>query len=65
MKKVFLEKLPRPNRRISWKKSVGYTLEFVYDDIKGTLKILEYQTKGQILTVEYNKVTTLKESPRF
>lgn len=36
---------------IDWKKSIGKTVEFIYDDIKGNLKIVDY--KKEYLYVKY------------
>jgi len=55
MKKVFLDNLPikkGKGRYIDWKNSVGYKVDFVYEDIKGELKIIDYN--GMYLTIEKN-----------
>lgn len=46
MRKVFLDNLPRLKRnkgeKINWRKSIGYTVDFEYDNIKGTIFIVDY-----------------------
>ena len=42
MRKVFLDNLPKFNNKIDWKNSVGYIVNFVYDNIEGTLEIIDY-----------------------
>ena len=45
-KKIFLEELPKlklgDNYFINWKKSVGYCVRFLCDDIEGYVKIIDY-----------------------
>ena len=53
MKKVFLEDLPKRGEYINWKKSIGYKVKFIYDDVKGEVKIVDY--KNSYLTIIYNK----------
>lgn len=60
MKKIFLDELPRlmkdsrsKGKYIDWNKSVGEIVSFIYDDIEGKIKILEYNTG--ILKVEYDE----------
>ena len=59
---VDLSNLPRIKEngiRISWEKSVGYKVPFVYNDIKGEIEILEYlyQNKYPKVNVRYkNKI---------
>ena len=57
MRKVFLDKLPKSKsgKSISWKKSVGYKVNFIYDEIEGYLEIVDY--KNNYLTIKYkNKI---------
>lgn len=42
MRKVFLDDLPRRKQRIDWMASIGHKVKFIYDDIEGEIKILEY-----------------------
>lgn len=53
MKKVFLEDLPRRGSyMIDWRNSVGCNVGFVYDDMHGTMEIVEY--KDRHVTLKYN-----------
>ena len=60
-RKIFLEELPKKEGRgslkgkevIDWKSSIGYSVEFVYDDIRGEVEIVDYEVKGQVLTIKY------------
>lgn len=54
MRKVFLDELPRKNKYINWKQSVGYVVRFIYNDIEGELEVLDYEPKGQKLLLGYN-----------
>lgn len=56
MKKVFLENLPRYNSKgnINWKKSVGFKINFIYDDIESYFIIMDYKIKKQELSILYN-----------
>jgi len=56
MKKVFLDDLPRGGQYISskyinWKKSIGYKVKFIYDDIKDEVEIANYD--GKFLYIKY------------
>jgi hypothetical protein len=62
VRKVFLENLPKWGKenssnkgRINWNKSIGFLVHFIYDDIEGDIEILNYVSKGQKLTIRYNK----------
>lgn len=52
MRKVFLDDLPRKKKGsseiIDWKKSIGMTIKFVFDDIKGEFIICESDKKDMI-----------------
>lgn len=51
---VVLDGLPKTKRNtIDWSKSIGFKFDFIYNDIKGSMLILEYNPKGQRLLVEY------------
>ena len=51
---INLTDLPRLNNseRIDWKKSIGYKINFIYDDIKNTLLITNYDYKSKKLTIK-------------
>lgn len=59
MKKVFLDKLPKwsipgaLNGKIDWLSSIGYSIDFVYNDITGTIEILDYIKNKRKLYVKY------------
>lgn len=61
MRKVFLEGLPKKkgfgaNKGklvIDWKNSVGDSLEFIYDDVHGSFKILNHDSKQNKIDIEY------------
>ena len=56
MRKVFLDDLPRLNKAgyICWANTVGCTLKFIYDEVEGELKILDYKTDGSSPQVYLN-----------
>ena len=56
MKKVFLDNLPRRGKLIDWKNSVGYKVNFIYDNIEGEVEILDYNKRN--LDVKYNNIVT-------
>ena len=64
MRKMFLEDLPKKNKKINWKLSVGHKVKFIYEDIEGSLKIIKYITKNNhpYLEVEYNDKTYICSS---
>ena len=39
MRKIFLDNLPKYHNGVDWKKSVGYIIDFIYDEIKGSMEI--------------------------
>ena len=58
MKKVYLDNLPRyewgPNKgRINWMKSIGISLNFINEDIIGSITILEYDKCSQKVKIKY------------
>lgn len=55
MKKVFLDKLPRRGKYISWINSIGYKINFVYDNINGEVEIINYYKESKKLKIRYNK----------
>ena len=67
MKKVFLEELPKKKWNgtlcIDWINSVGYTIEFIYEDIHGEIEIVDYIKKKQKLVIKYkNKINEISTS---
>lgn len=65
MRKVFLDDLPRwrfgkfkLNGEIDWKKSLNSIIPFIYDDVEGTLKIINYD--GKHLYIKYNNEEIFK-----
>lgn len=62
IRKLFLDDLPRKEgigalkgkTVIDWKNSIGCKIPFVYDDVKGDVKIIKYITTKQLLSLEYN-----------
>lgn len=53
MRKVLLDELPKRNRKINWKKSIGCKIKFIYNDIEGEIKIVNYEVKEQKLYIKY------------
>lgn len=59
IRKVFLDDLPhkgKTNQLIDWKKSIGYKVHFVYDDIEGDIEIVDYiyiNKKSPKLKIQY------------
>lgn len=59
MKYMNLNNLPRNKNNIDWIKSVGCKCEFVYNDIKGTIEIIEFKRLNNrtYLTIKYKSKT--------
>jgi len=58
MRKVFIDVLPKlgtHNVKTDWNKSIGCKVNFIYDDIIGQIKIINY--KDNIITIQYNDIT--------
>lgn len=61
-KQIFLEKLPtkegiginKGKQVINWKECIGYKVEFIYDDIKGNVEIIDHNPKSQKIKIKYN-----------
>lgn len=53
MRKVFLDDLPKRGKVVDWMSSPGFVAKFIYDDIEGEIKIVDYLNDGK-LVVEYN-----------
>lgn len=59
MKKVFIENLPKwsfgPHKdRVNWKESVGGIVKFIYDQIQGEIKIVDYK-QDNIIVIQFNE----------
>lgn len=55
-KMIFTDNLPRKNNKnnkINWKEAVGYDVEFIYKEIKGIVKIVNYDDKTNQLFLKY------------
>ena len=54
-KQVFLDELPRLNgtNKIDWKNCIGRTINFIYDDINDSFKIVAHDIKEQKVKIEY------------
>lgn len=59
-KQIFLNDLPRKRKIINWQASIGYKVKFIYNDIKGEIKIINYN-KGY-LYIQYldKKIVKIK-----
>ena len=55
-KKVFLECLPKRGKLISWSKSCGYKLYFIYIDIDGFIEIVKLNEDNISVTIKYNEL---------
>ena len=57
MRKVFIENLPRKQGRgreeIDWPNSIGYKVDFIYDDIEDTLEIIDYIKENTCVILTY------------
>jgi len=57
MRKVNTDNLPKDNKgRFKWKESVGYIVDFEYDEIIGKIEILSYDSDREKLSVIYDDV---------
>ena len=62
MREIYLDDLPKryglggnkDKLVIDWKKSIGYKVRFIYDEIEGEIDILDYTPKTQRLFVKFN-----------
>lgn len=61
MRKVFLDELPRWGKEgkgvkgtINWSESSGYIVKFIYNNIEGFVKILNYDKENERLFIEYD-----------
>lgn len=55
MKKMFLDDLPKINKRIDWINSIGYKVNFIYNDYNGEVEILKYNKDTNTICIKYNK----------
>jgi predicted RNA-binding Zn-ribbon protein involved in translation (DUF1610 family) len=53
MRKLFLDNLPKRGKRINWINSVGYKVNFEYDNIIGEFLIIDYNRNNEILKINY------------
>lgn len=58
MKKVFLENLPRfesggHKGQVNWMESIGKEVNFIFESVKGTIKIIDYNSSKNKLLIEY------------
>lgn len=65
IKKIFSEDLPiykegTYKNCIDWKSTIGYKVKFIYDDIEGEVEIVNYNTKGNKLTLKYLEINNYK-----
>lgn len=52
-KNIDFSKLSKRGKLIDWKNSIGYSMSFIYDDISGELKLINY--KDGIATIEFQE----------
>jgi len=58
MRKMYYEVLPLTKQgtnrnKINWSKSVEFIIKFIYENIEGEVKIVEYNSKKQYLYIKY------------
>ena len=57
MRKVFIENLPRKQGRgreeIDWPNTIGYKVNFIYDDVEDTLEIIDYIKDNAHVILKY------------
>ena len=64
IRNIDLSNLPRdPSNRIDWKRSVGLEFYFIYGDIKGKMKIINYN-KGKV-EIKYKDSTEWMSSDKI
>lgn len=65
MRRVFLENLPKKKfgkkENIDWERSIGMTIKFVFDDIKGEFLICESDKKNKIGLIYLGKYYEIKK----
>lgn len=59
---IFLDELPKQKSRYNWKGSIGYIVKFIYGDIKGEVKIVDYKTdrSNQDLYIQYKNIKSFR-----
>lgn len=63
MKKIFLENLPHSisGNSIKWKDSIGCNIHFIFEDIEGDFKIIDYgnftSCNQKEIKIQYNNIT--------
>ena len=65
LKKVFLDDLPRHENgkhigKINWKKSIGKSVNFIYDDVEGKFVIEEYRNQNGNIQIKINYFNDFK-----
>ena len=57
MRKVFLDNLPKKiwmgRECVDWKNSIGYKVEFIYDDVESWIIIVDYNNNNNKLKIKY------------
>jgi len=51
IRKVFTDELPKWGNKVSWIKSIGHKIKFIYEDIEGELEITD--CKGDYVYIKY------------
>lgn len=51
MRKTFLDNLPKRGKLINWKESIGLEVRFIYDEIEGSITIVDYDNSK--VTIKY------------
>lgn len=71
-RKMFVENLPKWEEHkqgdvgtINWLKCKKHKVEFIYDDIEGIVEIIDYKSKGQMLTIKYNDIEFKIQTSNF
>lgn len=59
--KVDTSNLPKKGNRIDWKKSIGYKVKFIYEDLSGEIEIVDRLDNGRLL-LKYKDRTIEMES---
>ena len=70
MKQIFIENLPKYTEgtyknKINWKESIGCKVKFIYDNIEGEIKIINYEKKNQTLIINYKNKTIKMTTSEF
>jgi len=63
IRKVFLELLPHRGSFVNWKECIGREVDFIYDESKGIVRILDYNLRKHKVTIQYkDEVSTIMVS---